>query len=137
MLQIGKKEYEKIIGHAVKGLPNEACGLIGGEVIEDINVVKEVYLLCNLDESNEHFSMDPVEQLAAVKDIRSKGYLLFGNFHSHPQTPARPSEEDKRLAFDSKASYLIVSLQDSEKPVLKAFRIIGQEATEEPIILPE
>lgn len=123
MLQISKKDYRKILEHAVKELPNEACGLIAGEIVDEIKVVKEVYLLTNIDASNEHFSMDPKEQLAAVKDMRAKGYKQFGNWHSHPESPSRPSEEDKRLAHDSNADYLILSLQDRENPVLNAFLI--------------
>jgi proteasome lid subunit RPN8/RPN11 len=133
MLRLGRNEYEKILNHAIDGLPNEACGLIGGSLENDVRVVKEVYLLRNLDKSREHFSMDPVEQLSAVKDLRKKGYLLFGNFHSHPETPSRPSKEDIRLAYDPKASYLILSLQYREKPVLKAFRVSSGTAQEEPI----
>ncbi len=137
MLKLSKENYDKIVRHALEGLPNEACGLIGGELTEEGKMVREVYLLRNLDESREHFSMDPVEQLKAVKDLRSKGYVLFGNFHSHPETPARPSEEDKRLAYDPKASYLILSLQDKDVPVLKAFQIHGTDTEQEEIILEE
>lgn len=121
MLHITKSDYQKILDHAVRELPNEACGLIAGVVENDIKVVKEVYLLTNVDSSNEHFSMDPREQLAAIKDMRAKGYQQFGNWHSHPESPSRPSEEDKRLAHDSNADYLILSLQDRENPVLNAF----------------
>lgn len=137
MLQFGKNDYEKILSHAISGLPNEACGLIGGSLEEGIKVVKEVYLLKNLDESNEHFSMDPAEQLAAVKDLRKKGLILFGNFHSHPETPSRPSSEDIRLAYDPNASYLILSLQYRVNPVLKAFQISGGVVSEEPIVIIE
>ncbi len=135
MLQLGKKEYEAILNHGVTGLPNEACGLIGGIIDREVKIVKEVYLLRNLDESNEHFTMDPAEQLAAVKDLRKKGYVLIGNFHSHPETPSRPSEEDIRLAYDPNASYLILSLMHRDKPVLKAFYISGSVVAEEPIEL--
>ena len=82
-----------------------------------------MYLLTNIDESNEHFSMDPKEQLSAIKDIRQNGYQMIGNFHSHPESPSRPSEEDKRLAFDPNIEYLILSLMDAENPVLKAFGV--------------
>lgn len=123
MLQITKSDYQKILNYAIEGLPNEACGLIAGVIENGIKVVKEVYLLTNVDASNEHFSMDPKEQLAAIKDMRSKGLRQFGNWHSHPESPSRPSEEDKRLAYDSSADYLILSLQDRENPVLNAFLI--------------
>ena len=104
-------------------MPNESCGLIGGVVEDGKRYIKKVYLLTNIDASNEHFSMDPKEQLAAVKDMRANGYQLLGNFHSHPESPSRPSEEDKRLAYDSKVNYLILSLMDLENPVLNAFHI--------------
>lgn len=123
MLYLKKEDYEKILAHCKEGLPNEACGLIGGTIEGDKRSIQKVYLLTNIDQSNEHFSMDPKEQLAAVKDMRANGLKLLGNFHSHPESPSRPSEEDKRLAYDSKVNYLILSLMDLENPVFNAFRI--------------
>lgn len=122
-LKLKKKDYDKILLHCEQGLPNEACGLLAGRVEDDVKSVDKVYLLTNVDESKEHFSMDPKEQLAALKDARANGLSLIGNFHSHPESPSRPSEEDKRLAYDSTMEYMILSLQDRENPVLKAFGI--------------
>ena len=89
----------------------------------EVKSVTKVYLLTNIDASNEHFSMDPKEQLAAVKDARANQVTIIGNFHSHPESPSRPSEEDKRLAYDTSIEYLILSLQEENNPVLKAFGI--------------
>ncbi len=127
MIKLKKSDFEKMLRHAESELPNEACGLIAGTVDGDNKDVREVYLLTNIDKSNEHFSLDPKEQLAAIKDMRSKGLVPLGNWHSHPESPSRPSEEDKRLAFDSKASYMILSLMDRANPVLNSFRITGKE----------
>lgn len=127
MIKLKKSDFEKMLRHAESELPNEACGLIAGTVDGDNKDVREVYLLTNIDKSNEHFSLDPKEQLAAIKDMRSKGLVPLGNWHSHPELPSRPSEEDKRLAFDSKASYMILSLMDRANPVLNSFRITGKE----------
>ena len=68
--------------------------------------------------------------------MRANGYVLLGNFHSHPESPSRPSEEDKRLAYDSKVNYLILSLMDQEHPVLNAF-VIDEEknVTKEELII--
>ena len=123
MLYMSKQDYESILEHCKNGLPNEACGLLGGVKNGNEKKVKKVYLLTNIDQSNEHFSMDPREQLAAVKDMRANGLELLGNFHSHPESPSRPSEEDKRLAYDSKMLYLILSLMDLDNPVFNAFNI--------------
>lgn len=132
MLILKQEDYQKILEHAKKGLPNEACGLLGGYTEKDgSQVITDVYLLRNVDESREHFSMDPKEQFAAVKDIRSKGRELLGNFHSHPESPSRPSEEDIRLAYDSKIHYLILSLMEEGNPVLNSFHIEKGVVTKE------
>ena len=69
MLKLKKEDYEKILDHCRKGLPNESCGLLGGTIEGDVKTIEKVYLLTNIDESNEHFSMDPKEQLSTIKDI--------------------------------------------------------------------
>ena len=135
MIKISENDYKKIIAHAESVLPEEAAGLIAGELTDEGKIIKKVYLLTNIDHSNEHFSLDPKEQLAAIKDMRANGLLPLGNWHSHPESPSRPSEEDKRLAYDSKASYLILSLMDRENPVLNSFRIDGDIAENEGILI--
>lgn len=117
----------------MKAAPNEACGLLGGKIENGTKYVEKVYLLTNLDNSPEHFSMDPKEQFGAVKDMRTNGWVMLGNFHSHPASPSRPSEEDKRLAFDPEASYLIISLMDSQNVILKSFNISKDGVREEEI----
>lgn len=136
MLYLKKEDYEKILAHCKEGLPNEACGLIGGTIDGEKRTIQKVYLLTNIDQSNEHFSMDPKEQLAAVKDMRANGLKLLGNFHSHPESPSRPSEEDKRLAYDSKVNYLILSLMDLDNPVFNAFWIDEEKnVTKEELVI--
>lgn len=138
MLYIKKSDYQKMLQHALDGLPEEACGLIAGTTEGKNQRVEKVYLLTNTDHSGEHFSMDPKEQLAAVKDARAEQLAMLGNFHSHPESPSRPSEEDKRLAYDSKANYLILSLEDREHPVLNAFLIDqNKNVTKNPIEIVE
>lgn len=127
MIKLKKSDFEKMLRYAESELPNEACGLIAGTADGENKEIREVYLLTNIDKSNEHFSLDPKEQLAAIKDMRSKGLVPLGNWHSHPESPSRPSDEDKRLAFDSKASYMILSLMDRGNPVLNSFRITGSD----------
>ena len=122
MIILSKSQFDEIVNHAKNQLPNEDCGLLGGIVKENKKFVKKLYFLTNVDASPEHFSMAAEEQFAAVKDMRSNNLQLFGNFHSHPNSPARMSEEDKRLAFDKNLSYLILSLAESE-PIIKSFRI--------------
>ncbi|MGN0436542.1 MAG: M67 family metallopeptidase [Wujia sp.] len=114
--------YDEMIQYAKEHLPEESCGLIAGIEDDDGFEIKKIYYLENIDHSEDHFTLDPKEQIAAIKDMRAYGYIPLGNWHSHPSSPSRPSEEDIRLAFDSKASYLILSFM-AENPVLNSFHI--------------
>ena len=135
MISMKSEDYEAILEHARKELPNEACGLIAGKLDGDNKIIEKVYFLTNIDHSNEHFSLDPKEQLAAIKDMRSNELVPLGNWHSHPESPSRPSDEDKRLAYDSKASYLILSLMDNENPVLNSFKIEKDNIEKENLVI--
>jgi len=128
MIRIPTHIYDGIVAQAYAELPNEACGLLVGAAGE---VLKQ-HALTNIDHSPEHFSFDPVEQFQVFRSARSEGLEIIANYHSHPETPSRPSVEDIRLAFDPNILYLIVSLA-LETPVLKAFSIQNGISTEIPI----
>jgi [CysO sulfur-carrier protein]-S-L-cysteine hydrolase len=119
MLKIPRPIYDDLIAHARDGFPLEICGLLGGRE----GLVSTAHRLTNIDGSNEHFSMDPREQFAAVKAMRAAGEEMLAIYHSHPETPARPSEEDIRLALTPGVSYVIVSLADVQAPDLRSFKI--------------
>jgi proteasome lid subunit RPN8/RPN11 len=124
MLIMSREQFAAIVTHARDGLPYEACGLIAGKVRNGGNgverIVSKVYTLANIDRSAEHFSMETAEQFRVISDIRKNGTVLLGNFHSHPNTPARPSAEDIRHAYDRELIYVILSLMD-EEPQMKGF----------------
>jgi proteasome lid subunit RPN8/RPN11 len=118
MIRIPTHIYDGIVAQAYAELPNEACGLLVGREGE---VVKQ-YALTNVDQSSEHFSFDPSEQFQVFRSARNEQLEIVANYHSHPESPSRPSVEDIRLAYDPDILYLIVSLA-TEIPVLKAFKI--------------
>ena len=134
-VELSQEFFDKIVeaGNAV--FPEEACGLIGGIEENGVRYIKKIYVLENIDHSNEHFTMAPKDQLAAVKDMRANGLKPLGNFHSHPESPSRPSEEDKRLAYDKNASYMILSLMERNAPVPNSFHIEGDISQKEELII--
>ena len=131
-ITIRQSDFDKMYEHAMAQRPDEACGLIAGADREDgVREIKKVYLLTNVDNSNEHFTIDLNEHLAAIKDMRAEGLSPLGNWHSHPESPSRSSEEDIRLAVDKKASYLILSLMQPDEPVLNSFHVENGISTKE------
>ncbi len=131
MIRIPTDIHADLIAHAQEGFPLEVCGILGGTG----DTVSVHYRMTNTDASNEHFMMDPKEQFAVVKDLRAKGLTMLGIYHSHPETPARPSEEDIRLALTPEVSYLIISLAFAAAPDLKSYKINGGVVEREEVVV--
>ena len=125
MIRMTKMVREDIIKHALLDSPIEACGYLGAAD----GIITTCYRMRNTDDSGEHFTLDPDEQFSVIRDMRKDGTKLSAVYHSHPETPARPSEEDIRLAYDPEVSYVIVSLADGEANI-RSFLI--REGTVEP-----
>lgn len=145
VIRITQEAFDSIVAQAKKDAPVESCGYALGHIEENgQRVITYNYPLTNIDHAVEHFSLDPKEQFAAIKYARQNGLAVIGGWHSHPASPSRPSEEDKRLAFDPNAFYLILSLSPDVsgqpyvpegQPVLNAFRIREKEVTRFPVIV--
>lgn len=132
-MKVKKEIIKKIIKHAKKDAPVEACGYLA----QADGVVSHYYELTNIDKSGEHFSFDSKEQFETVLEARSNGLELCAVYHSHPKTPARPSEEDIKLAYDPHLSYVIVSLSDPSEADVKSYKIIGGEVDQETLEIVE
>lgn len=126
-MNIPQNVIEELIEQARKDAPNETCGYLLGKDGD----VTENYWMENIDHSPEHFSFAPKDQFAALRYAREHGLKILANWHSHPASPSRPSQEDLRLANDPTIRYAILSLLDGE-PRLNSFRILnGQVADKE------
>ncbi len=123
-MKIKRDVVDRIIAQAKAELPAEACGYLLGKK----GIITYNYPMTNIDHSPEHFSFSPEEQFAAVRYARQENLDVLANWHSHPVSPARPSQEDIRLAYDPEILYLILSLETAE-PVLNAFHIQESEVT--------
>lgn len=132
MIRMTQAVWDEIIVHAQKDAPIEACGYLGN----NNGIITVCRPMKNIDESGEHFTLDTEEQFSAVKEMREKGVRLAAVYHSHPETPARPSKEDIRLAHDPTISYVIVSLKDGGKS-LNSFLIQDSKVTPEDIEIVE
>lgn len=120
-MRINQNVIDEMIAQAQKDAPNETCGyLLGAD-----DVVTENYWMENIDHSSEHFSFTPKDQFAALKYARSKGLRILANWHSHPASPSRPSQEDLRLANDPTIRYAILSLHEGIH--LNSFKILHGE----------
>ncbi len=116
---IPRNHLDSITAHCSACYPNEACGLLAG----NCNRVLQVFPVTNVEPSPASYFMDPGEQFICMKEIRAAGQKLVGIFHSHPQSPAVPSQEDVRRAVYDEPAYLIIGMHAGKVAEIKAFSI--------------
>ena len=132
-MTIPRQVIDELIEQARRDAPDETCGYLLGERTDEGDVVTENYWMENIDHSPEHFAFAPKDQFAALKYARSKGLRILANWHSHPASPSRPSQEDLRLANDPSIRYAILSLHQGIH--LNSFKILGGEVVDKEIHL--
>lgn len=86
------------------------------------------------------FQMDAREMAQAQKDMRTKGVRLQAFYHSHTSSPARPSMTDITIAMEFEGYreklnmpeplHVIISLENTDHPDVRAYRIQHSKASE-------
>ena len=142
-MKIPQNIIDELIAQAEKDAPDESCGYLLGSLTPNPSpkgegdfeaLVTENYWMENIDHSSEHFSFAPKDQFAALRYAREHGLRILANWHSHPASPSRPSQEDLRLANDPTIRYAILSLLDGE-PKLNSFKILNGEVVDKEVHL--
>ncbi len=114
------RQLERIFAHAKEAIPNECCGLIGGQN----GAASSTYPVQNVAENPQlAYEAAPEDLFAAQREMRERGEQLLGIYHSHPRSAEpTPSQTDVRLAYYPQAVYFIVGFNNGQ-PVMRAFRI--------------
>ena len=124
-----------MILYALEEDPQECCGVLLGSGDDEAT---ELVRISNVAEDKERrYSMDPLEQSAAEQRADADGRSITGIFHSHTFTQAYPSTTDVRNAVTSMWTtpvYVLVSLVEKTRPVVRAFRISDDGAVTEIVI---
>ena len=109
-----------IIDHAMRDAPRECCGIIAGRS----GVPKKLYETRNVAAGNRFYEIDPAQLIdLEFRELPAQEMELVAIYHSHPESPAYPSATDIELAFWPDAVFLICSLADRDRPVIRGFRI--------------
>lgn len=122
--------WQQMVDQARVEAPYEACGLIAGSA--DGRPLR-YHPMRNAAGRLDWFEPDPMQLLQLTMAFEDAGETLWGIYHSHPRSPARPSDSDIEAAQYPDSLYLIASLEDAERPVLRAFRIVERQVSEVPL----
>ncbi len=123
---------QRLLKEAQERRDFEICGLIGGKGGKPTSI----YPMDNVaKDPRTEFEMDPEGLIKAFKAMRARDEELFAVYHSHPKTPARPSERDLELLAYEEALYLIISLGTKGVLELRGWRAEGKRLVEVPLFL--
>lgn len=92
--------------------PNEGGGFLLGQAgaesvaVEDIIQVENVFAV---EEQHHRYAMRPLDWMRLEDEAEERGLDLVGYYHSHPDSPAIPSEYDREHALPNFV-YVITSV---------------------------
>jgi proteasome lid subunit RPN8/RPN11 len=117
LISITSEQIEQINLHGQRDYPYECCGLLIGRFgNEGAKVVLETFPISNAREESakrNRFLIQPEELIRGEKYAQSKKLDVVGFYHSHPESPAVPSQYDLEHAWPT-YSYIIVSVMDQK-----------------------
>jgi proteasome lid subunit RPN8/RPN11 len=128
---ISQADWDALVQHAQQDAPNECCGYAR----LDDGRVAEVFRSENLRHSPYGYELDP-KSLLAANDLDDGGHGVM-IYHSHPRSPAEPSQTDINLAHYPHWLYVIVSPAASDiQSKVRAWRIEdGKPPREEDVVV--
>ena len=111
MITVQSQQLTEIREHGVRDYPYECCGLLLGHYTAAGKVVTETYPISNAREESakrNRFLITPDELMRGERYAASHDLEVVGFYHSHPDSPAVPSNYDLEHAWPT-YSYIIVS----------------------------
>ncbi len=124
MILIPRKLLTTIENLAESAYPEESCGLlIGHGEAPDNLIITQIEVSENVFEGDKtkFFEVDPQLQFNLMRELRGSDIRIVGNFHSHPDGPAEPSEQDNERVGDPALAWLITSITNGQIGDTNAF----------------
>ncbi|VAW71912.1 Mov34/MPN/PAD-1 family protein [hydrothermal vent metagenome] len=115
----------RILSLAQRAPDREICGLISAR---DNRPLRCIPIANTAEQPERLFTMDPAQQIDAMRQMREQGETLFAIYHSHPTGPAEPSVTDIEQAGYPEALHLIVSLNTEGVLELSGYRFEKDKA---------
>ena len=124
MLSLRPDLTESIRAHAAQSYPYECCGALLGAETDGGRSVRDLVMLDNQrdDSPRNRFLVRPEDVLRVENAARERGLDVLGWYHSHPDSPARPSEYDRDHAWPW-YSYVIFQVEKAEAREMRCWRL--------------
>ena len=124
MIIIEPIAQELMTEDALRTFPDECCGFFFGNDSENVRTISEILIVTNAKhgDKRKRFEISPKDYLYAEQFAEERKLQLLGVYHSHPNHPAVPSEQD-RLAGQPYFSYIIISVSGNKIKDIRSWRL--------------
>ena len=118
-MEIPAKVLDLIEAEAIKAFPKESCGLLVGKKGGDF--ILEAISAPNLSPGPDQFLIDPEFHLKTQRELRERGLVIIGVYHSHPGGESNPSARDRAGPNNPGFYWLITGVGMKTRPKTSFF----------------
>jgi proteasome lid subunit RPN8/RPN11 len=122
---IVQRVLDDVRAHAKEEAPRECCGMLIGTP----SAISDSARARNLADGITRFLIDPQDHVAALRRARAAALDVVGFYHSHPRSPAYPSETDIAECGYAGVVHLIVGMTEAGVEA-RLFRLDAQAVCE-------
>jgi len=124
-VRLSAEALAAIRAEAARAYPHEGCGALLGPTDGD---VREAVALPNAENEKPRvrFTVSPQDYLAVEDQADARGLKLLGFWHSHPDHPARPSETDRRYAWEGLLT-VVIAVDGGVPAAITVWEVPGQD----------
>jgi len=105
--------------------PNEAGGFLLGQARDGAATIQRIMQVENTfaaEEQYHRYAMTPQDWIRLEDEADERGLSLVGYYHSHPDSPAIPSEYDREHALPNFV-YVITSVMMAKATDMRVWRL--------------
>ena len=116
---------ERIFRQMESSYPNEGGGFLLGDIEGEDIVIRNIVRVDNvfdIEEQHHRYAMRPQDWMRMEDAADEQGLALVGYYHSHPDSPAIPSEYDRVHALPNFV-YLITSVMAAQAVDSRAWKL--------------
>jgi proteasome lid subunit RPN8/RPN11 len=136
LLRLSQEDYDEIRRHGEETYPHECCGVLLGQMQDDVRTVTSTARCGNTrtDSPQNRYHIDPKELVRIQREARSRKEDIIGFYHSHPDHPAQWSKTDLEEAHWIGCSYVITRVAAGKADVTNSFELTGTDEADKAFV---
>src|SRR5438067_1911456 len=131
-LLIPAEVLNALMGHALKDLPNECCGLLAGVRSAhgaELQASRAFALRNVAKDPRREFLSEPRDMFEAVRAMRADETDILAVYHSHPTSEPVPSRKDIERSYADSVVTLIIGLEN-DPPLVRGWWLAAEGVSE-------